>query len=41
LVVDQARDLGGGDQRGGDGAEGGEGVEFHEDVWGAQFVREN
>jgi hypothetical protein len=38
LIVDQARHLGGGDRRAGDGAEGGEDVEFHEDVLGAQFV---
>jgi hypothetical protein len=40
LVIDQARNLGGGNQRAGDGAESGEGVEFHEDFLGAQLVRE-
>jgi hypothetical protein len=41
LVIDQARDISGGNRRAGDGAEGGEDVEFHEDVLGAQFVKEN
>lgn len=38
LVVDQARDLGGGNQRAGDGPEGGENVEFHQDVWGLSLL---